>query len=581
METSKHQNVETRQPPDSEPHEPRASACADTRQPVRWWLVLGGIGGAVLILAYLPGRESIAPLIESDYCHQLIAADRIYDGLGLTSLQPVAPGQPWNWRYDFGLLTQWPPGYSLLIAAIRTVLRCPTIDACRWLSVVSCAAALVGWFVWVKRSVPPGIAGFLLAGIAAGSALPVAFLTNPSTDAILIALLPFTLLFTTEAICRVEAGKGNRSTRSVTVWLALAGATAGGLFWIRYASLFVPGAIASYLFIEQRFRRKIPFRHIATFVLAAMLPVLALLVINHLFGGHGSLQSQFNLGHHARFQFSLEHFAAAWWNFTDLGFYDYHWFTHWVYALAPPGMLAMALCIRSARRPISAFFRTPSALLSTVVVLGLLGMLLGASAVFGDKYDYVHLGRYYLPAKPLYFLLFVGPVLLIGRSMVKLSAVVMFLVAGSWIVQLEWRRPFDRLLTKARQVTSYGQRSVCFAPGASNLYDWLASQNSASLIVFSNFREYVTLETGIPALPIPESPVVLERWLHDVCKARGVGEPRILFVLDPDNRWRSYWMPTLNEVLKTFSPLSAVELPGEISAKIFEYRPKLREFRES
>ena len=49
---------------------------------------------------------------------------------------------------------------------------------------VACAVALVGWFAWSRRLLPKGIAGILLAAVAAGSAVSTAALINPGTAAI-------------------------------------------------------------------------------------------------------------------------------------------------------------------------------------------------------------------------------------------------------------------------------------------------------------------------------------------------------------------------------------------------------------
>ena len=137
-----------------------------------------------LTLTALPGRTRIPPRVSSDYCYQLLAANRLYDGLGLTTLQPVAPLQPWEWRNDWSFLTQWPAGYSLCVWGVRRVTGASALEALRWINVASCALALVGWFVWVKRVSPRGVTGTLLAAVAAGCSVTVAFLIDPTTDVV-------------------------------------------------------------------------------------------------------------------------------------------------------------------------------------------------------------------------------------------------------------------------------------------------------------------------------------------------------------------------------------------------------------
>lgn len=81
---------------------PRAEAMTSARGTSRAaaplpWTVLG-VAAVALVLAVLPGRRDIPPLVESDYCYLLTAADRFIAGKGLTTTTPVAPLQPWTWK---------------------------------------------------------------------------------------------------------------------------------------------------------------------------------------------------------------------------------------------------------------------------------------------------------------------------------------------------------------------------------------------------------------------------------------------------------------------------------------------------
>jgi len=514
-------------------------------------------------LAFLPDRTSIPPLIESDYCYLLTAADRLHDGFGLTTTQPVAPLQSWSWQYEWGFLTNWPVGYSIIVCAIRSVFHQTAIEACRWISIVACAAALVGWFVFIRRSVPPGIAGVLLAAVAAASAVPVASLTNPSTDALVVAALPFLLLLITD-------------DRRTLPRLAMAGLIAGSLFWIRYASVFVPVAVGSYLLIEA-LRRRVAVRGVVGFAVTSAFPIATLLVINGVYGSSDSAQAQLNLGTTAGFEPSFNHFARAWWVFTDLGFYDYHAISRWVSACWPIGVVLCATCIPRLRKKMLSFLATKELTLSVMLVVMLLAMLIAATTVFGGKFDYVGLDRYYLPIKPFYFLLFVTPLMLIPRRVVRAGLCLALVVAGSWTVQQEWSRDYHRQLAANRVLTPYGQWSRCFEPGATQLYSWLRKQNAPNLIVISNFHEYITLETKIPTLPIPPDETALNQWIERICSARGMTGPRILFVLDPSNRWRDYWVAKPDDVVQTFRLLPYVETPPTAATYVYEYsvRPEL------
>jgi len=524
-----------------------------------------------VVLVLIPGRSRIAPVVESDYVYQLIAADRMAEGHGFTSLQPVAPLQPWEWEYDWGFLTQWPVGYPLLVWLIGAASGLSSLAACRVISVVACALALVGWYKWVRRSAPQGAAGILLATVAAGSSVSVAFLASPSTDALLVGMLPFVLLATMRGIePGTHGAEDSAGTRRAWPWLALAGLGAGGLFWIRYASLFVPAAIGFCLLCECCFRRSVKLRHVALFAVCAAAPIAGLVGINRAWGS-SSLLSQFNVGHQVGFDFHAGDLTTAWWNFTDFGFYDYRALSHYVYAVWPAILIVGVCCIRGSRRMIGAFLDKPDVTLSALTVFGLFGMLIGTRAVFGDKFDYVTLERYYLPIRPLYFVLFVAPLLLSARWQIRAMVGMGLLIVCQWIALQDWSGAYERQLAAHRTVTSYGQQAKCFSPGAAELYAWLREQAGPDLIVVSNFHEYVALETGIPALPIPKDEAVLGRWIERISANRGVAAPRVLFVLDSDNRWRSYWIPEPASIVQAFALGRRVPLPEAVTASVYPY----------
>lgn len=540
-------------------------------EPVRWLSVVVAVVVVAMCLVFLPHRTAIPPLVESDYCYLMMATDRLYEGLGPTATQPVAPLQPWDWQYDWGFLTQWPIGYPLLVWMVRAPSGLTSVQACQWISIAACALAVVGWFVWVRRCVPSGVTGVLLAAVAAGCAVPLASLMNPSTDIVLIAWLPFVLLFTTRGIGFFTHDDVGDSRRRAFAWLACAGLSAGALVWFRYAGVFVPAGIILYLMIGWPQRRADRLRGSAVFAICAAVPVASILAINRIFSATPSVQAQLNLGTATGFDFSWSHLVGAWWNLTDLGFYDYYGFSHWVYALWPVGVAVAALCRRSVRQALMSFLSTPVGGLSACLIVALMAMVVGATSVFGDKYDYVADTRYYLPVKPLYFALFVAPLLLVPRRIVRVAMCVGLLTACSWILQVNWQRPYARWLAANRSVTPYGQWSRCFEPGAQELYHWLGAQADPHLIVISNFHEYIALETKIPALPIPKDVAALSRWIDGISAARRITDPRVLFVLDPANRWRDYWIPDPSETIARFALTPCAGTPKRMGAGVFEY----------
>ncbi len=568
-------------------------------RPVRLGRVFIAVAVVALALWLLPHRASIPPRVESDYCYQLIAADRLYDGRGLTSLQPVAPRQPWTWAYDFGFLTQWPPGYSLMVAGLRFATGAATMEVCQWISIFASAAALVGWFVLIRRSVPGGVPASLLAAVGAGCAVSFTSFVNPSTDALIVAVLPYVLLFVTRALAvqrkrnggiptylgtrsheggRVTGDEGAQpfvstpraQTPSCLCRFAALGFVSGALFWIRYAAVFVPCAGALFLFIEWFRRCRCHFgRCVFAFVVASLLPIVTLLWINRIYGPPVALHTQLNLGERVGFGDWLGPLAAAWWQFTDLGYYGYQAWAHWLYALWPAFMLAAAMAVPPVRRSLGKIITSPPILLGAVLVGVLLAMLVGATVVFGNKFRYVHLDRYYLPVRPFYFLLFAAPVLWIRQRWVRWASAVLLSLAGVWTLQHEWGSDYMRSRRSLAEVTAYGQRATCFTPGAGALYTWLGTLDSDA-VIFSNFHDYITLETGRPAYPIPPDPAALVQCVGDIVSNRGIEEPRVLLVLDPDNRWRSYFLPPLSEVLARFQLTNRVEIPGSPAVAVYE-----------
>ncbi len=537
-------------------------------RPISWPRILIGVTTLTILLAAVPGRTQIPPLVESDYCYLLTAANRFFEGHGLTATPPVAPFVNWEWRGDWSFLTQWPAGYPLLVAALRKAAGLSTLDACRWIGVVACAFALVGWFAFVRRHVPLGVTGLLLTAVAAGSSLSVGMLTNPSTDVILIAVLPFVLLPACEVgTASPDAGTSKASPQNM-LRVGVTGLLAGGLFWMRYASVFVPFAIGLYLLLEWR-RRSVGPRCLAVFSIAAAAPIVALLAINKVLGQATSTAATLNLGNETRFDFSLERVAQAWWMFTDLGFYDHHPITHWLYAAWPLTLIVGASVIRPVRSLVKSALSVSAVRIGACLAGSLLGMLVAATTLFGAKFNYVGLDRYYQPVKPLYPVLFLTPLLFIPRRAVRAALSTGLVICGLWIVQQEWVRTYARWAFSDRSATPLGAWSRCFEPGGRELYTWLAARSDPNLVVVSNFHEYIALETNIPAIPIPPNRQALDDWLSRIRVSRGVTVLHVLFVLDPDNKWRNHWIQPPTEIIREFRLELAPFTPQAIAGYIF------------
>lgn len=575
-----------------------------------WALAVATIAAALFLL---PGRTAIAPHVHDDNNYLFLAADRLYGGFGPTSIYPLAPLQLWEWRADWAFLTQWPVGYPVLLCGVRFLLRGTTVHAGQVIAVVGCAVALVGWFAWIRRVLPGGVAATLLAIVAAGSAVSTDALINPATDTIVAALLPLVLILTHRALSRnpnhdrkravgnkargkrqkatdprQEAARqrSNDATRhaftlpqgdphakpQTLVRLACAGLLAGALFWIRYAAIYIPAGVGLFLCVQWIARRRIRFRGVAAFGLAAAVPVVALLLVNRALATPVSVQQQLNLGSRIGFTADPKLLTTVWWRFTDLPFYNHLWYSHWVFALAIPiGVIGLATLARSWRRAVRSLVTSPAFLLSACVVGVLFLMLITATVVFRSKFTYVDLPRYYAAVKPLYFVLFVGPLLCIPSKTVRGLACIPLLLCCSWYVQIEWPRPYQRWLAADRPFTDYGRWAVCFEPGSRDLYAWLRGQDGPELIVFSSFQDEIALETWIPANPVPEDESQLHRWVDRIRRARGISQPQILFVLDPSNHARDYFLPPPDEVIARFGLASHAAAPETIRRYVFDY----------
>ncbi len=535
---------------------------AEQSHAVRWSRLLVSVAVVAVVLTFLPGRSSIAPLIESDYCYLLIAADRLYNGLGLTSLQPVAPHQPWEWKYDWGFLTQWPAGYPILIAGLRTLFRCTCVEACRIVSILGSAAALAGWFTFIRRCVPSGVTGPLLALVAGTSCLSVGLLVNPSTDLILIATLPFVLLL----IC--GGLRNNASPQHQRLPITLAGMLVGGLFWFRYASLFVPAAVAVVLLVEY-VRKRIALSTLAVFAVSAALPIGALIAINSLLGSANATSQQFNLGANVGFDLSLASIGRAWWMYTDLGYYSHKTVVHWFFAILPLAMPLLFL-FQSTRRPLLRLLEVTEIRLALGLIAALLGMIVCAAGFFGSKFDYIGLERYYLPGRPLIFLILAAPLMLVPRRVVRAALCCALLCFGSWTLFQEWSPTYGRWLEAHRTRTPWGAWSRTFEPNSEKLYQWLSEHNQEQeLLVISNFHEYLALETGIATLPIPASPESLATIQEKAARLRGVRSPLPIFVLNPANLWRDYWIAPPERIVREFGLRPLPNAPAELRPYLY------------
>lgn len=533
-----------------------------SRHRTNWASIAWGALVLSLFLAWLPVRRVTPPLVESDYCYLLLAADRFLDGLSLTSLQPLAPHQPWEFRYEWGFLTQWPAGFPLLIAAIRWMLGCTSIEACRFVSVVGCAVGFIGWFAFLRRLVPSGVTGQFLAGVAAFSAFAAGFLINPSTDLILIAALPFVMLMILDACSDLP------NHRSAVGLLLAAGTLSGMMVWIRYAAIFLPVAAGVFLLFEW-LRKRISTDALLTFACSAALWIVGLFVVNSLFSPGGSATQRFNLGERTGFDFSFSMVAQAWWTLTDLGYYSHHPMAHWIIALAPLAYMPALFSARF-RTMLISLVAMPPQRIAACTVATLLVMIIAVTVLFRGKFDYIGLERYYFPVRPLYVVCVLAPLMLVPRRAVRVAMCGGLTLLAFWTLSQDWSSPLSRWAHANRTTTPSGAWSRIFEPGSEELYHWLGKHGrDPSILIVSNFHEFVALETGIVTVPVPQSKVEFEQLLGKAAQLRGLELVQPIVVLHPRNLWRSHWHADIDDLKQVLELDPLADAPIDLQTYLF------------
>jgi hypothetical protein len=186
------------------------------------------------------GARVLAPFeVGKDQGSQLEAAQRLVDGLGLTTTNDVPPVsydivEAPNAKY----LTWWPPGFSVLVAAFLFV-GLPLLAS---LKILYALTTLAGWFAWgalVSRFVSEGIkiGGRTYPFHLLVFILPILFTPKWSgTDVFLWAGVPIIILVL------FKAGH-TKSSKASLLLVGVAGLLFGSLYSIRYASLFMGAAM--------------------------------------------------------------------------------------------------------------------------------------------------------------------------------------------------------------------------------------------------------------------------------------------------------------------------------------------------
>lgn len=528
---------------------------------------------------------AIPPQIESDYCYQLLSVRRWNEGLGLTSLQPFAPGQPWHRRCDWGFLTQWPCGYPLLIIAVQWLGGLTLLGAASCLNAIACAATLTGWLKAALQA-PAKRWLTLPLGLTAGmTGLVPGSLINPQSDLLLTAALPWIIL---------AAAKHRFSTEKAVRWMSFhpglffVGLSAGFLLWLRYAALFVGLALSvCFVIYSCRHRRSLRprFFDVLSFALGLFLPLSAILGLNVLFASGNGIQQQLNLGHTLSWSFGPAVIVESWKMLTHWGFYAHRPATLWLWSFGSLFLLTlvggMAIFSSRMRRTIA----QPVTALCGLMIAALLVVLVAATVLFGDKFNYVGLERYYLPVRPALVLFLLMPLaawasdarlnplqlgqalrreqgslpderistgIRIERRAAQCAIALGLALALHWQLFFEWPTTLTRWSRTRSERAPSGAWAQAFSPGANRLYALLERSVPRDVLIFSNFHEYLAFETGRTAYPLPDDPTHLAETVALASAGKANPPPPVLFILDRSIRWRDDFWPQTSEVVRRF-----------------------------
>ncbi len=487
----------------------------------------------VLLAACLATIAAIVPIpltISADACQILLAADRLTLGLGPTTIYPKVP------EVDWAFINHWPVGYPLLLWAVSTLAGISALDAAQVINVCAFAVSFLAWAAWFRRCLPASPAAQLLALTGGLLSLDPMYLWEPATDMILVALTPVALLLT-ERITR--SPRTVTSDRRSGLRFLLLGVAVGALTWIRYTGLYLTIGVGLFLlclrFTRHRPRWGVP----AAFIVGALMPLLLLAAVNGRLGHSiidepaSALGLDFDLG-----------WPLIWWkHFVQLPFLRSWWRSPMIFATIIPVIAILIMAATgSTRRAARGFFRHHSVQLSVGAVGGMFALLM-LYRIFAQSFFVVEAEpRYLMCVRPFYLVLLAGPLLSIRWRSLRRAVCLALLAGVYWLVQAEWIDATRLRVADAPATTAYGRAARCFATGPDELYAWLGRNADANSIVFSNFFDEIALESHVPAQPLPAGVDALRDAVRRISIARGCNNPRLLFVLEPDNQWRHYYL---------------------------------------
>lgn len=250
--------------------------------------------GLMIISAFFVTVTRLLAPVEMNWDEsvQLEAAHRLVKGLGLTSTffpPPYAPIQiPSNINQSPipQALTWWPPGFSLLVAALL-FLGIPLASS---LKILYSVTTLTGWFGWailgshcLSKPIQLG-ARLFPAQLFIAAILPVFY--TPAwwgTDLFLWAGIPFIVLFLF-----------NSGTKNKVKYVFFAGLVFGLLVNVRYSSLFI--AIVSFFILFQVNLLKLTafIKNYCFFISSSLFFIFPLAIYNKFAGSNKPTVSLYN-----------------------------------------------------------------------------------------------------------------------------------------------------------------------------------------------------------------------------------------------------------------------------------------------
>ncbi|MCP4591873.1 MAG: hypothetical protein GY842_14145 [bacterium] len=539
------------------------------------WVVLAVI--VVAGLGLVARRLSAAPVIIADNAVILLAADRLCAGFGLTAPVPRIPSETWEWHRDWAGLTQWPAGYPLMLCGLRMLLGIGIVQAAELLNVACCGVGMIAWFVLLRRCLPRRWPAGLIALLGAMGTFTVPNLAQPSSDTVLVAWVALVLLTAWWGLGWPVTPAAPPSRTPSPVRLATLGLFAGAAVWVRYAAVFLPLGMGAFLLLEWAWKRRLRWNHVVVYGVAAATPLLLLAAINRGLSGDLPVAQQYPVGDGWNVSADVQTLTTAWAHFTEQTFYAHRPEAKWFFgAVLPLGAMILPLGFRRSRLDLREFLDGAPVRLGVVIAGAGLLLLVGMTFLFRERFDYAGLDRYYRPIRPFYFLFFVGPILAFRRRHVRVLACVPLLLACSWTVNQDWGRAYRRLASRPVEVTPIGRQALYFEPHSTALYEWLRTKKDDGLLVVSNFPDEIALETWIPACPTPSDKSQLRAWGERIMRRRGVADLRVLFVLDPDNHHRRYFLPPPEDLVAQFDLVPAGGVPPKIAQYVYTPRTGAR-----